>query len=84
MPKGPHEHGGRAGFSKIVRYNSREQETDEVNLQMPISGLDVDAIDALSPVSEGVHNPDEISISLSDDEEVGEVGEVGGEERGSE
>ncbi|PMD19651.1 hypothetical protein NA56DRAFT_660363 [Hyaloscypha hepaticicola] len=66
MPKGPSE---RAGFSKIMRYNSREQETDEVNLRMEISGLDVDAIDALSPVSDGVRNPDEISIELSDDEE---------------
>ena len=86
MPKGPNERGGGggAGFSKIVRYNSREQETDEVNLQMPISGLDVDAIDALSPVSEGVHNPDEICISLSDEDEedVGEVGDVGGEVEG--
>jgi hypothetical protein len=86
MPKGPHEHGGGggAGFSKIVRYNSREQETDEVNLRMPISGLDVDAIDALSPVSDGVQNPDEIFIPLSDEdeEEVGEGREVAGEVEG--
>jgi hypothetical protein len=74
MPKGPSERG--AGFSKIARYNSREQETDELNLRIPISGLDFDAIDALSPVSDGVHNPDEICIALSDD---GEEGGVGGE-----
>jgi hypothetical protein len=82
MPKGPNEPkgGSGAGFSKIVRYNSREQETDEMNLRMPISGLDGDAIDALSPVSEGVRNPDEIFISVSDGEEEveGEVGDVVG------
>jgi hypothetical protein len=77
MPKGPNELGGGFGL-RGKRYDSREQETDEVNLRMPISGLDVDAIDALSPVSVGVHNPDEIDISFSDDEEEGEVGEVGG------
>jgi hypothetical protein len=74
MPKAPSERS--AGFSKILRYNSREQETDEVNLRMPSSRLDVDAIDAFSPVSDTVHNPDEIFISLSDGEDEVEV-EVG-------
>jgi hypothetical protein len=80
MPKGPCEHGGGGGFGlRGKRYDAREQETDEVNLRIPIRGLDVDAIDALSPVSDGVRNPDEIFISVSDD---GEVGEVGGEVEG--
>ncbi len=77
MPKGPNERGGGFGL-RGTRYDSLEQETDELNLRMPISGLDVDAINALSRVLDGVHNPDEISISLSDDEEEFGVGDVGG------
>jgi hypothetical protein len=49
-----------------------------VNLRMEISGLDVDAIDALSSVEDGVRNPDEISLSFSEEEDEGE-GEKYGE-----
>jgi hypothetical protein len=66
MPKGPR----RNGFAKIKRYDSLEAETDEVNLKMPSEQLALDGIGEMSPVSEGVMNPDEIELSDGEDDGV--------------
>jgi hypothetical protein len=69
MPKGPTGN----GFANLKgkRYDSLEAETDEVNLKMLSELLALDEMEAMSPVSEGVKNPDEISLS---DDEGGEDG----------
>jgi hypothetical protein len=69
MPKGPRGNGFASLKGK--RYDSLEAETDEVNLKMPSELLALDEMEAMSPVSEGVKNPDEISLS---DDEGGEDG----------